>query len=58
MAKCFLVYVTLLVIVLFLISIINIEELGKCYVGLVIFSILPLLDLAWIITICFDRNLD
>ena len=58
MANHFLICITLLVIVLFLISIINIEELGIDYIGIIIFSVFPLLGLAWIITNSSDRDID
>ncbi|XP_050920327.1 uncharacterized protein LOC127137965 [Lathyrus oleraceus] len=49
MAKCFLLFITLLVIILFLIGIIKHEELGKDFLAIMIIIVLPLLVLAWFI---------
>jgi len=51
-ANSFLICITLFVIVLFLISIINVEELGMGYIRIIIFSVFRLLALACVITIC------
>jgi hypothetical protein len=47
MAKWFLSSITLLIIVLFITSVINYEEMGERYVVSIIVVISPLLILAW-----------
>lgn len=49
MAKCFLLFIILLVIILFLIGIIKHEELGKNFVAIMIIIVLRLLVLVWFI---------
>jgi hypothetical protein len=57
MGKFFLIYITLFVFIFFLVTIINIEEVGAYNVGIIMVCILPLLGLAWIVTICFERQM-
>lgn len=57
MDKFFLIWITLFVFIFFLVTIINIEEVGASNIGIIMVCILPLLGLAWIVTICFERDM-
>jgi hypothetical protein len=58
MSKVFLLFITLVVLVLFISVIIHIEELGAIYLALVVFCIFPLLALAWCVTISDGRDIN
>jgi len=53
MSKGFLLFITFLMIILSLIIILNYEELGIVFVGLIVLCVFPLLAFAWFITLCF-----
>jgi hypothetical protein len=57
MAKCFLICITILAVILLLIYNIDEEEIGADGLKYIIVIVLLLLGFAWIITICLDRDI-
>jgi hypothetical protein len=57
MDKFFLICITLFVFIFFLITTMTVEEVGADTLGIIMACILPLLGLAWIVYICFERDM-